>query len=670
MALHHDAADEEAELDALGLVRRSRLARVARSAAAVVVSVAAHAFLLAAIAGPRSTPDGTPRIRARTFVATADHFEEQVRRFGAQARRRALLVEAREARAAGKLQLGEFLLRANAIDAEEENARFDLDMAWARYRERLTRLVEALAASPPEVAVPEVFDDVSYTGTPGGRMGDTLLTRRGSCEPVSHLVAASLYDAGLVDRARLRFYGAVASGATHVTPVLTVASAVEGRDEEIDLMTGGRSEAGGRDFVAGDLVEAYARAHGLAPPSNPRPSLVIGAASSSSRQAVASDPVGLFDAASVPATRSLSRGYPANTDSFRGALPLFADRAISQHRAPDDGVPERPEPPPCSFYVSLAWLDLPSADVLGKSAGVDVDLVRAPTLAELERSSSIILQIETHRSRTDLPTRVVEHACLAALYDHAGLTFALAGQHDVSVRAVASARRERRAGKDALAELARADASSRSAQFSALDQIAMGRTWVLLFLEGGEDVLRDLAADPSIRFGKTMAIAGMLVAPRTRRDAVFIADALPLPTQIDLMHELMHAHDNARPWASSYALDLWGDAEAEQTRFARAYRVFRALAWRLWDAARTPEETAASLAREAHDADLDDDATRAVALYYLKHFFRLYRTREGGEELIERAVAAFKENELPGLADLAREQDLLPHEQALLSAAH
>jgi hypothetical protein len=135
------------------------------------------------------------------------------------------------------------------------------------------------------------------------------------------------------------------------------------------------------------------------------------------------------------------------------------------------------------------------------------------------------------------------------------------------------------------------------------------------------------------------------------------------------MHELTHAHDHARPWAASYALDLRGRPEAARTRFARNYRVFHGLAWRLWDAGRAPEDTVEALAREATEQDLDEDSRRAIGLYYLKHYFRLYRTREGGADLVARALDALAAHDLPGLDDLATSSELSPAERGLLDVA-
>lgn len=651
--------DDEQDLAELGLGGRLRVQRTIREGRPFAYSIALHAVVLTAFAihaldrgeaGPRHALVKVTDAALASAQGPVDAMERRVK----------LIREAHRDRAEGRLRLGEFLIRANAIDAEEEGSSFDLPGALDAYRARVAEMKRVLREGPAEEAVPRVFGDLTYTGTPGGRMGDTLLSRRGSCEPVSHLVAATLFDAGLRERARLRYYGGPLAGVTHLTPVLSVTRA-DGRVEEVDLMAGGPSLSGGSAFSASDLVDAYARAHHL----SSRPALA--AASRARRGAEASASTGLVGAAGLPSTRTLTSGYPSNGDRFQGSLPLFAERAIrSSASSNENGGDARPEPPPCSFYVSLAWLDPPRAEVLGR--GVDIELVRAPSLVELERLSTIILDAEAHPPSDDLAGRLLDGACLAALYEHAGLMFSLAADTNVAARAVASAQRERESGTRALAELAALAPDRRRDTLRRLDQLAFGRSWVLMFLPGGEDAVESIANDSEIRFGRSMALASMIVAPRTRSRGIAIADALPIGAQIDLMHELMHAHDNARPWAASYALDLSQDAEAAKTRFARTYSVFYALAWRLWEAARSPEETVDALGREAERAGLDKAERRAIAVYYKKHLARLYRTRDGGLDVIARAGAALEKAGFAAREDVGDDDDISADDRAAFVA--
>lgn len=603
----------QALLEEAGLGRRLSRRRRARVAGVWMGSALLHLLLVAGL----SAYVGSVQVQApaQAFGARAPAGPS----LADLARARADLVDrARRAQARGELMLGDFLLAANALDAAEEGVQLDRGGALLAFRARVARLRRALADQPPEVVVPEVFEDIAYTGTPGGRMSETLLSHRGSCEPVSHLVAAALHDAGLGDAVHLRFYGAPLGGVTHLTPV--VVDRVDGT--VIDLMTGGPAQPGGTEFLASELVEAYARVHGLAARE----------AAPSRAGAAAGGPAG-GGVTQVARTRTLTSGYPPNADRFGGGLPLFAERAIA--RAPQGAAGEAVrEPPPCSFFLSMAWLDPPSASIVERAgAGVDVDLVRAPTPIELEHLSTNIIGIEAQRTANDpLADRLLSQACLAALYDRAGLMFSLAGQAPVAQRCGRAARQERREGEAALGELDALEPQARREVLRAIDRASFGRSWVLLFLEGADAAVEDITEDGQLRFGRINALAARIVAPRTREAALALANELPLDQQIDVMHELTHAHDNAKPWSGSYALDV--ETLPEELRalpFVRGYPVFAGLAWRLWEAARQPAPTIDAFVREAERARLDSSLQEAMMVYYLKQYYRLQKPREGGD---------------------------------------
>lgn len=557
----------------------------------------------------------------------------------AQHRRAALVAEARAARAKGSLELGDFLLRANQIDAEDEDRPFDLAEARRLFAARVAHLREAAAHQPLDLAVASVFDDLAYTGTPGGRMAEVLLDKRGSCEPTSHLVVAALHDAGFGAGASLRFYGGTSAGVTHLAPTLSLEKRIDGHlvRHEVDLTRGREPLAGGVTFAAEDLVEVYARAHGLAPMLARQGSARAGE-----------------DSFLVPASRTLSDGYPPNDDRYDGALPLFAERAVAAPAAGGNGKAEGDgfDAPPCAVHVSLAWLDAPSAIALSAHSS-RVELVREPSQDQLESLSTLIMAVESARRPDDaLPTRLLGHACLVALYERAGLLFSLGNQGAVSQRAMKSRDREARAGKLALAELSSLSTARRRELENELSELSMGRVWVLLFLDGGADAVAAIATSPKSSFSGTLSVAALLVSPATRERGLAIADSMKLSEQIDLMHELMHAHDNARPWAASYKLDL--ARTLRETTFAKRNRVFAALAWRLWDGGRQPEEAVAALAREGAAEQLDKESLGAIADYYMQSYFRLMRQRKGGEEMIDRADKALRTSGFRGLASLSQ----------------
>jgi len=614
-----------------------------------LVSGLFHAVALAALGVSATAPAPGDPARAGwspPLRALADRAERPAR---ARARRVELLEEARQKRAAGQLELGSFLLRANAIDAAEQGDEVDLERASTLFQERVTLLRAAMKTETASFAVAHVFDDIAYTGTPGGRLSEVLFDKRGSCEPVSHLLSAALYDAGLRDEARLRFYGAPSSGATHLAPVLLLDQRTGGRvtKVEMDLTRGRASEPGGVSFPASDLVEAYARVHGLAP-RPPKLSTPDG----DRDQALSGDDNTLMGDDNT--TKTMTGGYPPNADRFAGALPLYADRAVLPPAAASsvNAIPSGLGPPPCTVHVHMAWLDAPKAIAEGRTP-TRVDLVRQPSALELEALSTTILSVESRRSKELLAERLLEHACLVALYDRAGLLFSLANQGAVSRRAMKSARRERLAANAALSELGALPPKSRAELERALFDLSFGRIWVLMFLEGGADLVLSLAAGPNASFWRTVSISALLVSPETRARAVALADTLPIETQIDVMHELMHAHDNARPWAATYALDLSAWPGLEKTNFARKNRVFSALAWRLWDGAQPPEDTVIALVKEGAREELDAAALRTISEYYMTSYFRLMSSRERGPWLIERASAALEAHGFVGKSGLS-----------------
>src|SRR5262249_32297306 len=118
---------------------------------------------------------------------------------------------------------------------------------------------------------------------------------------------------------------------------------------------------------------------------------------------------------------------------------------------------------------------------------------------------------------------------------------------------------------------------------------------------------------------------------------------LPRRAQVDVMHEVFHVHDHLRPWASSYALE---GAEGE---IGRAYRVFRGLAWGLWEAALPVEEVLAGLARRAAEEGLDRAWLAALVDYYGRNMLAIHRLRAYGPA-VGRSLARWIEQN--GLSDI------------------
>jgi hypothetical protein len=600
-----------------------------RGVATLVLSLGAHAAMVGAAADRRGGE--------RPAMARSAGLAERARAAAAPvliaADRRELVERARADRKAGTLRVGAFLLEAGAIDAREEGRVFDLEKARSLWEARLERLAGAADLAK---AIPAVFGDLHYYGRTGRSMGDALIEGGGACEPIAHLVAAAIHDTGHPDRALLRFYGGGNdSGDTHLTAVLR-----EG-DRERDLLSGRPAQRTGALLDAADLVEVYARAHGLAP---------------SRKEAARADQAekrgsgGSAPDAPLRVT-TLAGGYPPNADRYPGSTPVYATRAVQEPGVAAGGTLKAPvavPPTDCAYFVRMAALDPPRVLIdgvprdEGAFAGFAVELRRVPSSAQLDRAFEVVDNVERDlekSARSPTADRLVELACLSAFYGEAATDFALASQHDLSRLASA---RKKRAVEEGEKLLAGVDWSAPAGKELLARLVAQhgGRAWVLLFLPGGDAPVRALAAAPAGDrdvggdFGRVAALAALLVSPATREIAEPLFASLPRRAQIDVMHEVFRAHDHLRPWASSYPLETAGDSE-----LGRAYRVFRMLAWGLWEGARPQDEVLASLLRGTAEARLDRAWMLGFLEYYGKNALALHFYRADGQAM----ARAFRE---------------------------
>src|SRR5262249_18919061 len=133
-----------------------------------------------------------------------------------------------------------------------------------------------------------------------------------------------------------------------------------------------------------------------------------------------------------------------------------------------------------------------------------------------------------------------------------------------------------------------------------------GQTWLLLTLRGGDRLVMELVTSAEREdWGQINALAGLVVYPPTRARALGMVARMSRRDQVDVMHEVFHAHDNMRPGAPNFRLDE-SDGGSGDAEFARAYRVFRGLAWRLWEGQRPVPEVLAALGAESRGQGLDD----------------------------------------------------------------
>ncbi len=650
---------------------------MARSGPALALSLVVHAAVfggLLARSRDRDPVNAPPEARSFAPAVTA-RFQAARRAVELREERAALVRGARSSLAAGHLALGAFLLEASRIDAEVNGIDLDSAVAGQRYAERLSALRAALSGKTGvAAAVPKVFGDLKYYGRPGGLMASALTDGGGSCEQVSQLVAAAVYDAGRPAEVALRHYGGVMDdGAAHVTPVAIT------KDGELDLMTGLPVVPGGVRVAAEELVEIYARAHGLAPPL---PASVSRAGDQGAGQgggdAGGRDPGRAAEKPSkdTPSRPTLAAGFPRNADRFPGSLPLYAARAVRDPtREPavlGDAESTELQAKHCAYFLRIAMLSPPSVDVvLGGASGVlGVEPRRVPVPLRLERESVLLRAAETVASSygADPVDRLMSWACLAVLGDTAAVDFSLAREHALAGEAVSAGKRGRERGKAALAAIAwSGEEGARAAKKLSMDY--GGRTWILLALEGGDRVVFDLV-NRSTRddWGRISALGALVVWADTRDRAIGFVSTLPLADQVDVMHEVFHAHDHMRPWASTFTLDgTPASPGGSAQQFLAVYRVFRGLAWRLWEGQRPVTETLATLETEARAAGLDGAWEAALLQYFAHNALGLHSQRPRGKEIVPLLREAAARNPHASLDPLRRRLAYLD-EQAQLDA--
>jgi hypothetical protein len=254
---------------------------------------------------------------SRPFRAAASALYESYQSYKLNRERLQLLSLARAQIKKGKLRLGEFMLKANDIDAREQGEKPDTEQArkeYMKYKEALNMQIKS--GKKVQEAFPKVFKKMKYYGIPSGRMVDALLDNGGSCEQLSHLSVSLLNDLGYKKQAHLRVYGANADGLSHVAPIFSE------RGREFDIVAGGISDGKGTKVPAAYLVEAYAKAHGLPFEEFKDPEERKGKGKSHGFAARSGQEL------TLPNGKPSGFSYPAAKDSYPGGAPLFAKRAF------------------------------------------------------------------------------------------------------------------------------------------------------------------------------------------------------------------------------------------------------------------------------------------------------------------------------------------------------
>lgn len=625
----------------------------------LALSIAGHAMFLG-FGAPRQrevprTID--TRLGASVFAAT-DTF---ARKLHVRALRRALIAEGRAARANGTLLLGRFILDANRIDADDEGQIFEYEEAVVRYEKRLAELRNALRAEQFVVyAASSTFGDLRYYGRPGGRMGDALVDGGGSCEQVAQLVVAAAFDVGRGKEVSFRVYGKPGTdGVAHLAPI----SKHDGID--YDLMTGNPAVPGGTHVAPEELVEVYARVHGLAPPLDDGKGKELaggGAGVDSGKTDEANSPN------REPGRTSMASGFPSNNDGFPGSLPLYAEKAIRPlgFGATIEGGMEDAElvierARHCAYFIRMASLSPPSIDMVPNESAaqltIPVEPVRIPNASRLEREARLLRAAEDLVKNKDAKEadHLMANACLAALGEVAAVDFSLAGERRLAALALDTGIRARDDGQKQLAAIQWKSPDGMQLAKTLRTDFA-GRFWLLLFLQGGNDVVLELARHgDNDDWGRISSFAALLLFPDTRVRALELVTKFSRREQIDVMHEVFHAHDHLRPWATNYEFELPMDASPSAQTFVQVYHVFRNVAFRLWEGQREPIETVDAFSVDAREAGLDAGWQAAIVDYYARNVLGLYSQRNNGLNVLVALKRAMQSNLDPSLEPLRKQ---------------
>jgi hypothetical protein len=183
-----------------------------------------------------------------------------------------------------------------------------------------------------------------------------------------------------------------------------------------------------------------------------------------------------------------------------------------------------------------------------------------------------------------------------------------------------------------------------------------GRFWLLLFLQGGNDVVLELARHgDNDDWGRISSFAALLLFPDTRVRALELVTKFSRREQIDVMHEVFHAHDHLRPWATNYEFELPTDASPSAQTFVQVYHVFRNVAFRLWEGQREPIETVDAFLVDAREAGLDAGWQAAIVDYYARNVLGLYSQRNNGLNVLVALKRAMQSNLDPSLEPLRKQ---------------
>ncbi len=172
-------------------------------------------------------------------------------------------------------------------------------------------------------------------------------------------------------------------------------------------------------------------------------------------------------------------------------------------------------------------------------------------------------------------------------------------------------------------------------------------------------------AEKSDDWGRVSSLAALVLWPATEDRALALVETLPMGDQVEVMHEIFHAHDHMRPWATN--LDLGGAASegSHGAAFRRVYRVFRGVAFRLWEGQRGIDEVIEGLFRESRAANIGPAWEAALIEYCSKNTLGLYSLRASGMSVVRALKEAVRRCGHPSLGLLSRQLDSIESQREL-----
>lgn len=503
--------------------------------AAVAISTALHAPVLF----PEATRDAVSGIRKAGTVLVEQYEAYRLRRDRAN-----LVEEARVQLKEGKLKMGEFILKANELDAREKGETADNQEAMKRYekyREEFGSLVSS--GKDPKRAIADVLKDMDYHGVPGGTMINALLEGGGSCAQFAPLISSLLYDSGYKENAYMRRYAQNSDGVSHITAVF-----VDG-NKEYDMQAGRRAKTTGVRFHASEMVEAYAREHGLAPKL---PIKAGGWKALAKENRVAGTPEGRptgFEYPSPPAGQSYSEGVP----------PLFLGKGIGRRNpmAASAGSKATINTDEEISWI-ITWIDgYLNPKNLAKPAGsytdglIVLNPIEKPTEAKLQKLSTLIEFARNQvrdGDRTPNPwVKAMAYGTLSGLYREAEWQFSISGKYDL-----AESVREQR--KTIIQEGAKI---LETLDYKKWDIPADPHQLIYLGGKGQEALFGFVKKYNDARFGAKKSIAMLLAKESSRKEAFEMVRKFSVPSQAAVFEAL-------------------GDADIEGPgEFFKAYALYR-----------------------------------------------------------------------------------------------